>query len=97
MYNDWSAPVAQLDRAAGFEPVGREFESLRAHHQAKANSPPTSAAACSRTSFRHGSPTPRPVGLEHNRLSIARGPRMAVAAGRASVRLRGFDPSMLAR
>jgi hypothetical protein len=21
-----------LDRAAGFEPVGREFESLRAHH-----------------------------------------------------------------
>ena len=26
------APVAQLDRAAGFEPVGREFESLRAHH-----------------------------------------------------------------
>ena len=27
-----SAPVAQLDRAAGFEPVGREFESLRARH-----------------------------------------------------------------
>lgn len=28
----WSrAPVAQLDRAAGFEPVGRGFESLRAH------------------------------------------------------------------
>ena len=25
-----SAPVAQSDRAAGFEPVGREFESLRA-------------------------------------------------------------------
>src|ERR1017187_4864129 len=25
------APVAQLDRAAGFEPVGRGFESLRAH------------------------------------------------------------------
>jgi hypothetical protein len=24
------APVAQVDRAAGFEPVGREFESLRA-------------------------------------------------------------------
>jgi hypothetical protein len=24
--------VAQLDRAAGFEPVGRELESLRAHH-----------------------------------------------------------------
>jgi hypothetical protein len=24
------APLAQLDRAAGFEPVGREFESLRA-------------------------------------------------------------------
>src|SRR5580658_9659207 len=27
----WCAPVAQLDRAAGFEPVGRGFESLRAH------------------------------------------------------------------
>src|SRR4051812_44992892 len=26
-----SAPVAQLDRAAGFEPVGRGFKSLRAH------------------------------------------------------------------
>lgn len=25
------APVAQLDRVTGFEPVGREFESLRAH------------------------------------------------------------------
>ena len=25
-----SAPVAQLDRVTGFEPVGREFESLRA-------------------------------------------------------------------
>ena len=27
------APVAQLDRAFGFEPKGREFESLRAHHK----------------------------------------------------------------
>ncbi len=26
------APVAQLDRAFGYEPKGREFESLRAHH-----------------------------------------------------------------
>src|SRR5271155_2177931 len=26
------APVAQLDRAFGFEPKGREVESLRAHH-----------------------------------------------------------------
>ena len=25
-----SAPVAQLDRACGYEPQGREFESLRA-------------------------------------------------------------------
>ena len=25
-----AAPVAQLDRASGFEPEGREFESLRA-------------------------------------------------------------------
>ena len=29
-FND-SAPVAQLDRASGYEPEGREFESLRAH------------------------------------------------------------------
>src|SRR5512135_1983052 len=27
-----SARVAQLDRASGYEPEGREFESLRAHH-----------------------------------------------------------------
>ena len=26
------APVAQLDRVPGYEPGGREFESLRAHH-----------------------------------------------------------------
>ena len=26
-----NAPVAQLDRAPGYEPGGREFESLRAH------------------------------------------------------------------
>jgi hypothetical protein len=29
-YNRVYAPVAQLDRASGFEPEGREFESLRA-------------------------------------------------------------------
>ena len=27
------APVAQLDRASGYEPEGRVFESLRAHHR----------------------------------------------------------------
>gem|GEM_PF-3857316 len=31
---DAPAPVAQLDRAPGFEPVGREFESLRARSNA---------------------------------------------------------------
>jgi hypothetical protein len=30
-----NAPVAQLDRASGYEPEGREFESLRAHHLSK--------------------------------------------------------------
>jgi hypothetical protein len=29
--SDGYAPVAQLDRATGFEPVGRGFDSLRAH------------------------------------------------------------------
>jgi hypothetical protein len=29
------APVAQLDRAPGYEPGGREFESLRAHQLIK--------------------------------------------------------------
>ena len=29
---DIEAPVAQLDRVPGYEPGGREFESLRAHH-----------------------------------------------------------------
>jgi hypothetical protein len=30
-----SAPVAQLDRASGYEPEGREFESLRARQLTK--------------------------------------------------------------
>jgi hypothetical protein len=30
-FRSHSAPVAQLDRATGFEPVGRRFESCRAH------------------------------------------------------------------
>ncbi len=30
MFLDNFAPVAQLDRVSGFEPGGREFESLRA-------------------------------------------------------------------
>ncbi len=29
-YNQLYAPVAQLDRVLGYEPSGREFESLRA-------------------------------------------------------------------
>src|ERR1022692_2371294 len=32
------APLAQLDRASGYEPEGREFESLRAHHSSFLNS-----------------------------------------------------------
>ena len=37
---DWKespeyAPVAQLDRASGYEPEGRVFESPRAHHKNK--------------------------------------------------------------
>ena len=32
-----SAPLAQLDRASGYEPEGREFESLRAHHLSPVN------------------------------------------------------------
>src|ERR1700733_8464081 len=32
-YNGVRAPVAQLDRASGYEPEGRVFESLRAHHR----------------------------------------------------------------
>ena len=31
------APVAQLDRAPGFEPVGRRFESCRARHTLEKN------------------------------------------------------------
>ena len=32
-----SAPVAQLDRACGYEPQGREFESLRARQNNQKN------------------------------------------------------------
>jgi hypothetical protein len=31
-HNSRIAPLAQLDRASGYEPEGREFESLRARH-----------------------------------------------------------------
>src|SRR5689334_22186060 len=31
--NETSAPVAQVDRAVGFEPTGREFDPLRARQQ----------------------------------------------------------------
>ena len=34
-YNGLRAPVAQLDRASGYEPEGRVFESLRAHHKSQ--------------------------------------------------------------
>ena len=55
---DWSlagsfvekyAPVAQLDRASGYEPEGRVFESLRAHQinqQFTGNSPKNSPPSC---------------------------------------------------
>ena len=33
------APVAQLDRVIGYEPIGREFESLQAHQIQKVYSP----------------------------------------------------------
>src|SRR6476469_3949931 len=33
LHNSASAPVAQLDRAPGYELGGRRFESFRAHHQ----------------------------------------------------------------
>ena len=32
------APVAQLDRASGYEPEGRQFESVRARHYSSFNS-----------------------------------------------------------
>ncbi len=34
-----TAPVAQLDRVLGYEPSGREFESLQARHTEKVYSP----------------------------------------------------------
>ena len=37
VYDASKAPVAQLDRASGFEPEGREFESLRARHSISRN------------------------------------------------------------
>ncbi len=37
------APVAQSDRAAGFEPAGREFNPLRARHTRMTSEPMTNA------------------------------------------------------
>jgi hypothetical protein len=33
IHNLQNAPLAQLDRVVGFEPIGREFESLRVRHR----------------------------------------------------------------
>ena len=41
------APLAQLDRASGYEPEGREFESLRARHFL----PHSFEATCSANAF----------------------------------------------
>ena len=38
------APLAQLDRASGYEPEGREFESLRARHISNKSGHPVSDA-----------------------------------------------------
>src|SRR5713226_4392551 len=40
------APLAQLDRASGYEPEGREFESLRAHHSFNSLGHPLPGALC---------------------------------------------------
>ena len=34
--SDNHAPVAQLDRVIGYEPIGQEFESLRVRHSSRA-------------------------------------------------------------
>jgi hypothetical protein len=48
------APVAQLDRVPGYEPGGREFESLRARHNSDYKSMPYMAKpfVISRRNFR---------------------------------------------
>src|SRR5579872_1040668 len=52
-----SAPLAQLDRASGYEPEGREFESLRAHHFFPSGGPlNTSRAARSSRRLRRRQP-----------------------------------------
>src|SRR5450755_709958 len=38
VFSGTHARVAQLDRASGYEPEGREFESLRAHHSSRLKS-----------------------------------------------------------
>ena len=47
------APVAQLDRAFGYEPKGREFESLRAHHPLNSRSASFDTIACVDGKSRH--------------------------------------------
>jgi hypothetical protein len=71
------APLAQLDRASGYEPGGRTFESCRAHQSSKRNSNEIATAAVHRlngvdgcssappsspTSRRRTSPTDPPDG-----------------------------------
>jgi hypothetical protein len=59
------APLAQLDRASGYEPEGREFESLRARHSSQAHSgtgavSPLGATSCNWTFSLGGISNPSP-------------------------------------
>src|SRR5436190_19092072 len=47
------APIAQLDRASGYEPGGRKFESCWAHHTLLGDFVPKPPYSLSRALFRH--------------------------------------------
>src|SRR5262245_17224719 len=61
------APIAQLDRASGYEPGGRTFESCWAHHFNWGTSSPKPPYSLSRSLLRHA----RSVREARSRRSLA--------------------------
>src|SRR5437763_5724901 len=64
-----SAPVAQLDRATGYEPVGRVFESLRAHHLSPnplIHTPPVHTSLVQCSTWNNCAPHPNLLHVKHN-------------------------------
>ena len=77
------APLAQLDRASGYEPEGREFESLRAHHISRSCSLSTFSAVAPPDGCIQDIPQTLSIG-SGNTIGVSRDPRSTIPRGNSS-------------